>query len=241
MSSFLLRQCGFQVVKLRQTMISPREINLRGSSPQRMGELLSRQYPNWFLRRTVPCVRRSGRISSQRSWHTTDPGYFCQERVPHHVVVLEKVKWPNIAVTGFYSQSAYVGRDSRSLRHRAGKLLRAQTITDHAIPLALRPQNVMVLSAHSTISTQSSIVEIGQTFDSSGFWTSRRSHTPERCRRSGQSHQAVSLHCIFTVDDAFNFHPALMRKKSLRRALVWTRHCRSEGRSRPFPLSFVYQ
>ncbi len=46
--SFLLRHCGFEVVRLNQTMISPREINLRGSFIQRMGKQLF-QYPNWLI------------------------------------------------------------------------------------------------------------------------------------------------------------------------------------------------
>jgi SAM-dependent methyltransferase len=45
---FLLRRCGFEIVRLRQTIISPREINLRGSLSERTGKMVF-QYPNWFL------------------------------------------------------------------------------------------------------------------------------------------------------------------------------------------------
>jgi SAM-dependent methyltransferase len=50
--SFLLQECGFGIVRLRQTIISPREINLRGSIVQRLGKQLL-QYPNWLLTKVL--------------------------------------------------------------------------------------------------------------------------------------------------------------------------------------------
>lgn len=48
--SYLLQLCGFRILTLHQTIISPGEINLRGSLVERLGKRLF-QYPNWFLTR----------------------------------------------------------------------------------------------------------------------------------------------------------------------------------------------
>ena len=45
---YLLRECGFRVAELKQGLIPPSRINLRGPAPQRIGKKLF-QYPNWLL------------------------------------------------------------------------------------------------------------------------------------------------------------------------------------------------
>jgi SAM-dependent methyltransferase len=49
---FLLRLCGFQIMKLDQGIIPPNQINLRGSAAQRIAKQLL-QYPNFILTRLL--------------------------------------------------------------------------------------------------------------------------------------------------------------------------------------------
>jgi SAM-dependent methyltransferase len=48
---YLLKSCGLNVVQLKQGLIPPSEINLRGSMVQRWGKKIF-QYPNWLLTHT---------------------------------------------------------------------------------------------------------------------------------------------------------------------------------------------
>lgn len=63
--SYLLQLCGFKILTLHQMIISPREINLRGSLPERMGKQLF-QYPNWFLTRVFHVYGDRIRLFAQR-------------------------------------------------------------------------------------------------------------------------------------------------------------------------------
>lgn len=50
--SGLLRRCGFEVTLVKQAMINPREVTLRGSAVVRIGKKLF-QYPNYWLTMTL--------------------------------------------------------------------------------------------------------------------------------------------------------------------------------------------